>query len=191
MMAGKFSLPEGRAGQLLAVGGAVVILAVIWLGLVSPCLDWYAGRQAMLDDSLQQVAHMQAEQKELPYLRQAAAASASSHAGQILVPGDSDAISGANLQADLTNLAQTAGTSLDSVETVATTPVGSLRRIGVAVSMSTTWPTLVAFLTAIETAQPRMMVDDLSVTSDSTPDAGQDVALQANFTVSAFRSGSP
>jgi general secretion pathway protein M len=191
MMAGRVSLPEGRAGQVLAVGGALVVVGVVWLGLVSPCLDWYAGRQAMLDDSLQQVAHMQAEEKELPALRAAAAASAISPAGQILVAGDSDAISGANLQADLTNLAQTAGTSLDSVETVAATPVGSLRRIGVAVSMSTTWPTLVAFLTAIETAQPRMMVDDLSVTSDATPDAGQDVALQANFTVSAFRSGSP
>jgi len=191
MIAGKYALPEGRPGQILALGGAVVILAAIWLGLVSPALDWYAERQAMLDDTLQQAAHMQADVKELPALRQAANAAAISDAGQILVPGDSDAISGANLQADLNNLAQTAGLSLDSVENVAATPVGALRKIGVAVSMSTTWPSLIAFLTAIETAQPRMMVDDLSVTSDSTPDPHQDVTLQANFTVSAFRSGPP
>jgi len=191
MIAGKYALPEGRPGQALAVGGAVAVLALIWLGLVSPGLDWYFGREATLQDTLQQEAHMQAEVKELPALRAAEAASASGDAGQILVPGDSDAISGANLQADLTNLAQTAGTSLDSVENVSATPVGALRKIGVAVSMSTTWPTLIAFLVAIETAQPRMMVDDLSVTSDSTPDDHQDVALQANFTVSAFRSGPP
>jgi len=191
MIAGRYALPEGRPGQILAVGGALVLLAVVWLGLVSPGLDWYFKRETMLQDTLSQAAHMQAQVQALPALRAAAAASASGDAGQVLVPGDSDAISGANLQADLTNLAQSAGTSLDSVENVSATPVGSLRRIGVAVSMSTTWPTLVAFLTAIESAQPRMMVDDLSVSSDATPDAGQDVALQANFTVSAFRSGAP
>jgi len=190
MNAGSLALPEGRAGQMLAVAGALVVLAAVWLGLVAPGLGWYAAREATLRDALARQAHMQAAVNALPALRAAQAAGAAD-GSQFLVPGDSDAIAGANLQASLTGLAQNAGLTLDSVEMVAATPAGPLREIGVAVSLSATWPGLIAFFTAIETAQPRMVIDDLSVTTSTTQDSGPDVPLQAQFTVSAFRSGGP
>jgi general secretion pathway protein M len=68
-------------------------------------------------------------------------------------------------------------------------PVGALRKIGVAVSLTTTWPALVALLGAIDTAQPRMITDDLVVTASTPTDPRQDVPLEASFTVSAFRAG--
>jgi hypothetical protein len=67
--------------------------------------------------------------------------------------------------------------------------VGGLRRIGVTVSVTATWPVLTAFLTAIDTAQPRMIVDNLTVSSDSQPDPRSEPSLQASFDVAAFRAG--
>ncbi len=183
------NLPEGRQGQVLAIGGALLLVALVWFGLVMPCAGWYESRQDALEAMRLKAAHMQALKAGLPSLRAAIQARAADESGRVLLAGDSDAIAGANLQAALNGLAGDAGTSLDSAETVATQQVGGLRRVGVAVTVSATWPTIVALLTAIESAQPRMVVDDLSVTADSQPDTRQDVTLQASFTVAAFRSG--
>ncbi len=183
------NLPEGRQGQVLAVGGVLLLAALVWFGLMAPCAGWYQSRQDALAAMRGEAAHMQALKAALPALRAAIQAGDADAGGRVLLAGDSDAIAGANLQAALNGLAGDAGTSLDSAETVATQTMGGLRRVGVAVTVSATWPTLVALLTAIESAQPRMVVDDLSVTADSQPDTRQDVTLQANFTVAAFRSG--
>lgn len=189
MNAPALNLPEGRPGQTLALGAAIALALLGWFGLVMPCAAWYQSRQDKLDAMRLETAHMQALKNALPALRAAVAAVDADASGGVLVAGDSDAIAGANLQAVLNTLAASAGTSLDSVETVATLQEGALRRIGVSVSTSATWPVLVAFLTAIETARPRMVVDDLSVTADSQPAGGGDPTLQASFTVTAFRSG--
>lgn len=190
MTARTLNLPEGTAGQALALAAAVLVLAVMWLAILTPLLGWYAGQSDALAAAQLEEAHLQALQASLPSLRQQIAASATeAPAANILLQGDSDAIAGANLQAALNSLAAQAGTSLDSTESVPAEASGGLRRIGVAVSLNTTWPALVAFLTAIDSASPRMIVDDLSVSADSAPDARQDVSLQASFTVAAFRAG--
>lgn len=183
------NLPEGRQGQVLAVGGVLLLAALVWFELMAPCAGWYQSRQDALAAMRGEAAHMQALKAALPALRAAIQAGDADAGGRVLLAGDSDAIAGANLQAALNGLAGDAGTSLDSAETVATQTMGGLRRVGVAVTVSATWPTIVALLTAIESAQPRMVVDDLSVTADSQPDTRQDVTLQASFTVAAFRSG--
>jgi general secretion pathway protein M len=190
MSARSLTLPEGRTGQALAVAAAIAALAVIWVGLLAPVLDWYAGRSDALAAARLEAAHLQALQASLPALRRAIADGATrSPAAAILLPGDSDAIAGANLQAALNNLATQSGTSLDSAESVPAEASGGLRRIGVAVSLTATWPALVAFLTAIDSASPRMIIGDLTVSADSQPDVRQDVSLQASFTVAAFRAG--
>jgi general secretion pathway protein M len=184
------SLPEGPAGQALAVALALLAALLLWFGLMTPLFGWYASQSDALAAAQLEAAHLQALRDSLPALRRQIAADAARQAGaDILLAGDSDAIAGANLQASLNNLAADAGTSLDSAEMVAAQQTGALRRIGVAVSLSATWPVLVAYLAAIEAASPRMIVDDLSVSADSTPDNSQDVTLQASFTVSAVRAG--
>jgi general secretion pathway protein M len=133
---------------------------------------------------------MRALRDNLPSLRRAVAQSAVQSAGtDILLSGDTDAIAGANLQSDLNDLATQTGTSLDSAESAGAVQIGGLRRVDESVSLTATWPVLVAYLAAIDAARPRMMVDDLSVSTNSAPDVRQDVTLQANFTVSAFRAG--
>jgi len=184
------TLPEGPAGQALAVAAGFLVIAMIWAGLVTPALGWYQGQSAALAGARLEAAHLLALRASLPALRQQLAASASIAPGaDILLQGDSDAIAGANLQADLNLLAAQAGASLDSTESVPAEASGGLRRIGVTVSLTATWPVLVAYLAAIEAASPRMIVDDLSVSAESDPDPRQDVPLQASFTVSAFRAG--
>jgi general secretion pathway protein M len=190
MMSRTLNLPEGPTGQVLAVAAAAIMLAIFWLALLTPLLGWYGGQSSALAAAQLEAAHLQALQASLPELRrQAAARATEAPAADILLQGDSDAIAGANLQAALNSLAAQAGTTLDSTESVPASASGGLRRIGVTVSLNATWPALVAFLTAIDAASPRMIVDDLTVSADSAPDARQDVTLQASFTVAAFRAG--
>jgi len=190
MTSGTLTLPEGRAGQALAIAVTIIVAAAIWLGVVMPLLGWYAGQSDALATAQLEAAHLQALQASLPELRRRIAETAiQSSAAEVLLQGGSDAIAGANLQAALNTLATQAGASLDSTESVPAEASGGLRRIGVAVSLTATWPTLVAFLTAIDLASPRMIVSDLTVSADSEPDSRQDVSLQASFTVAAFRAG--
>jgi general secretion pathway protein M len=183
-------LPEGRAGQALAIAVTIIVAAAIWLGVVMPLLGWYAGQSDALATAQLEAAHLQALQASLPELRRRIAETAiQSSAAEVLLQGGSDAIAGANLQAALNTLATQAGASLDSTESIPAEASGGLRRIGVAVSLTATWPTLVAFLTAIDLASPRMIVSDLTVSADSEPDSRQDVSLQASFMVAAFRAG--
>jgi general secretion pathway protein M len=188
----EMALPEGKAGQALAVGLTVLALALIWLGLAAPLAGWYGARADLLTLERQEIAHGAALARSLPALRQqAAAAAARADDNAILLAGGSDAIAGANLQAALQALAAQAGTSLDSVTMVPAQPQGTLRRIGVQVSLTATWPVLSALLGAIDTARPRMIVDQLTVTSPGQTDPRQDAPLQAAFTVAAFRTGPP
>jgi general secretion pathway protein M len=190
MTSGTLTLPEGRAGQALAIAVTIIVAAAIWLGVVMPLLGWYAGQSDALATAQLEAAHLQALQASLPELRRRIAETAiQSSAAEVLLQGGSDAIAGANLQAALNTLATQAGASLDSTESVPAEASGGLRRIGVAVSLTATWPTLVAFLTAIDLASPRMIVSDLTVSADSEPDSRQDVSLQASFMVAAFRAG--
>jgi general secretion pathway protein M len=183
-------LPEGDFGQALAAFLAIAVAALVWFSAIMPAVSWYEGRAAQSAQQRLEIAHITALQRSLPALRAAVAASASAandHA--ILLPGDSDDIAGANLQSSLQALASAAGTSLDSAAAVAPGQVGVLRRIGVDVSVTATWPVLIALLTAIDTATPRMTVDDLSIAAGAAPDLHQDVPLQASFSVFAFRAG--
>jgi general secretion pathway protein M len=186
-----FTLPEGRAGQIVAVAMTLLAVLLVWLAVGAPVLTWYNTRAAGLAQAKTALAHMLTLRDSLPALRRLAAQTAAQpEADQTLLAGASDAVAGANLQAALQDLASTAGTSLDSVETMPASQIGPLRRIGVAVSVTTTWPQLIALMTSVETQRPRMILSDLSVTADSAPDPRQDVTLQASFSIFAFRAGS-
>jgi general secretion pathway protein M len=191
MNARSFTLPEGRPGQIAASACTLLAVLLVWLSVGAPAVNWYTSRAATLAQARLEVAHMRALQDSLPELRRLAAQTAAQpEADQTLVAGDSDAVAGANLQAELQGVASQTGASLDSVETLPAQQIGPLRRIGVAVSITTTWPQLIALMTAIDTQRPRMILSDLSVTADSAPDPRQDVSLQASFSLSAFWAGS-
>jgi general secretion pathway protein M len=190
-MGAALALPEGRQGKALAVVITLLGIAILWFAAISPVLSWYQSRAALLAQQRVIVEHMTALAQEIPQLRRAvAAAKPRSQDQQILLAGDTDAIAGANLQAALQNLAGQAGTSLDSSEVMPVQQDGALRRIGIQVSITATWPTLIAFLEAISTARPRMVVGQLSLMNSSQSDSA-DPPVQTNFSVSAFSAGSP
>lgn len=193
MMQGALNLPEGRRGQVLAVGMALMVLALVWCAAVAPLLGWYEARGTTLEEQRQLAVHMQALGQDIPALRQAVSeAGLQSADDQVLLPGSSDVIAGANLQSALQGLAAQAGTSLDSAAlqpAQSIQPAGGLRRISMQVSVTASWPVLMALFEAIGTAHPRMIVDTLSLSTSSGTD--QDQPVQASFTVTGFRAGSP
>jgi general secretion pathway protein M len=190
MISAPQALPEGRPGQLLALAVLFVGLAVLWFGAIMPAVSWYAGRAEQLAVDQRDIAHVKALRRDLPSLRAAAAASAAQATDDaVLLTGDSDAIAGANLQAEVQTLATQTGISLDSVADLPAEQTGGLRQISVDVGVTAAWPALITLLSAIETASPRMIVDDLSITGLPQADSQQDTSLDVSFSVAAFRAG--
>jgi general secretion pathway protein M len=191
-MQGTFTLPNGRLGQALAVAFTLLAAILLWITTAGPLLGWYQTRAAQLAQQQVIAAHMAVLDKEIPALRKAvSAAGLQAQGDQVLFPGATDAIAGANLQTALQNLATQAGTSLDSAELLPAQPEDGLRRIGMQVSVTTGLPVLTALLQAIGEARPRMIVGELSVSNPTQGPADQGQPMQVNFTVTGFRAGAP
>jgi general secretion pathway protein M len=183
-------LPEGRGGQVIAVGAPLCILIAVVIGILGPAWRWYDGRQQLLAAEQEQVAGILAQANMLPQLRQQAAAAQASGDTQVLLAGNSDAIAAANLQSDLAGLAAASGASLASTEVLPAQMSGGLRQMGIAVEVTADWPALTELLVAIESARPRMIVNDLSISPAAFGIPG--TSLQASFSVLAFRNaGTP
>jgi general secretion pathway protein M len=186
------TLPDGRKGQALAIAVTIVAAVLLWLCTAAPLIDWYETRADELTQQEQLAARMKSLSLEIPDLQQAVkAAGLQSDDDQILLAGSSDVIAGANLQSTLQNLATQAGTNVDSSALLPVQQAGTLRRISMQVSVTATWPVLIALLEAIGTARPHMIVDQISLADTLSTEPSQETPLQANFSVSAFRAGSP
>jgi general secretion pathway protein M len=189
---GSLTLPEGRAGQALAIALPLLAVALLWFAVLSPLFGWYESRAADLAQSQEIAAHMAALGQEIPALRKTADAAIRQSAGDpVLLDGGTDVMAGADLQTALQNLATQAGTSLDSAEALPVQQSGALRRISIQVSVTASWPVLIALLEAIDTARPRMIVEQLGIVSTGTPGTDPAPPVQANFSVIGFRAGSP
>jgi general secretion pathway protein M len=166
----------------------VLLVVLTWLAIVSPLVGWYQARDAALAQKQALAAHMQAVEQQLPGLRRAVVhLGADDGTARMLLSGASDAIAGANLQSALQALAAQAGTSLDSIGMQPATSLQALRLITAQVTLTARWTMLVAFLRAVETAQPRMIVDSISLNTASIPGSGQPSTLQATLSVTGFR----
>lgn len=184
------SLPEGRRGQWLALGVTLLAAVLLWVALAAPLLAWYGARQETLARKQALAVRMEALERALPGLHRAVARlGAEDGTARMLLDGKSDAIAGADLQARLQALAAAAGTSLGSVGMQPAKAVQALRLITAQVSLTASWPVLVAFLSAIETAEPRMIVESISLNMASVAGGGAPPLLQADLSVTGFRAG--
>ncbi len=182
-----FSLPEGRRGQALAVAITIFAAVLLWMSTAGPLIGWYEARADELTQQQRLAAHLAALGAEIPSLREAVSTAGLQSANdQVLLAGDSDVIAGANLQTTLQGLAAQSGTSLDSAALQPAQPDGAVRRISMQVSVTASWPVLVALWQAIGTARPRMIIDQLNLSANS-----QTQQVQASFFVTGFRAGSP
>lgn len=182
-------MPEGRRGRILALVITLAAALLLWLGGIAPLLAWYQARAAELAQKQALAARMMALAQSLPALRATAAAAAQADGAPALLAGASDAIAGANLQSAMQDLAAQVGTSLDSAAMQPAQQDGALRRISVQVSVTASWPALVALLRAVGSAAPRMIVDGISLSSADPPGSAAGEMVQASFTVSAYRAG--
>jgi hypothetical protein len=188
----KRSLPTGRNGQLLALGLTSAVLGVLWLGVVTPLIEWHGdwaeamGRQEML------TRRMEALAAALPSLQEQAKAVAEGGAGEAaLLDGDNDSMASASLQERLQAMFMKTGVQLNSVETLPGDDAGAYRRIGLRLSFNASWPVLMALLKEMHVATPSLLVDELQLTPAlhriSTAPGSFDVACA----IFAFRSASP
>jgi general secretion pathway protein M len=182
------TLPTGRNGRILAAGLALLVLLVLWIGLLSPLLDWYGARAARLEDLRLRVAHEQALIGALPALRKAAAAAAAQPTRAVL-SGSTDAVAGAALQEQVQAMASAASVTLTSTDQLPAEQVAGYRRIGVRIEMNAQLPVIVALLKSIEEAQPSMVVDDIHLTATPVGPQNVQLPLDASFTVYGFRLG--
>ena len=187
-MAESFALPTGRNGRILAAALAFLALFMVWLGVISPIVDWYDGRSAKLDEFRQRAAREAAQIETLPTLRSEAEKASKTPTHSVL-PGKTDAIAGAALQEQVQTMASAANANLTSAETLPAEQVGLYRRIGVRVELNAQLPVIVKLLQSLEEAEPSMMVDDIRLTGTPVGPINNQLPLDAAFTVYAFRVG--
>ncbi len=180
-------LPEGRAGQALALAISAALLALVGFGVIRPGLAWYRGLSARVAATSTLLAHERLFVAELPVLRRKAAQGRPGAGRDAYLPGGSAAIAGARLQGAVQSLAATHRIGLDSAELLPPASLGSVERIRLRISMTASYPALVGFLDAIGAATPRMLVNRLDLHATGVPAATNDLPLHASFTVSGFR----
>jgi general secretion pathway protein M len=184
------SLPTGRRGQLLASALTLVVVASVWVGVVTPLLGWHAEQTQRMEQRRALARRMAELVETLPALQaQAAGRDATGPAPSAVLAGETDAVAGAALQLLVQQMATGAGTSLSSVEVVPAEAVGGYRRIGLHVALAAPWPVLVHLLQSLEQATPPMLVDDLRL--HGSPLRNVALPMDASFTVLAFRDGRP
>lgn len=167
------ALPTGRRGQVFAVGGLVVVAAMVWLGMIAPLLGWYAGQAEAIVQQRVLAEHLAALVEQLPAL-QAQAATAAGHNRNI--EDVTDARAGADLQQKLEAMAVKTGAHIASIEFLQPESVGGYRRIELRIHLTDHYPVLIALLAAIEQAAPQLFIDDLHLRAtgsegDPTPSA--------------------
>ncbi len=181
-------LPEGRQGRVLALLVTLLALALLWLALLQPLIDWYGERGEALQQRRALAPPMALLVRRLPALR--AQAQATALAGQpgagILLDG-SDAVASAAIQEKVSAMAAAAGLSLSSTETLPAVRAGAYRRVAVRVSLEAAFPLVVRLLRSIETARPSLLVDDLQVHGTRLLGQSETAPLNVAFTVLGFR----
>jgi general secretion pathway protein M len=182
------TLPDGRRGQILAAGLAVFVVLAIWLGVVSPALEFYGTRADALEALRLRSAREAALVETLPALRAEAQNTGSAPTRQVLT-GTTDAIAGATLQEQVQTMAAAANAQLTSIETLPGEQIGAYRRIGVRLELSAQLGVVIDLLKSIEEATPSMLVDDVRLTATPVGPMNAQLPLDCAFTVYAFRIG--
>jgi general secretion pathway protein M len=186
-------MPTGRRGRLLALGLVLITLGGLYLMAVAPLLDFYAERQARLEDGRMLLPRLQRTTAELPALRaRVALLRAAARTRKVTLAGASDAIASANLQSRIDSLAGSVGAVIGSTESLPATTSDGYRRIGLRVELSGPYETLVRLLAKLEQATPPLIIDNLQIHGvlrrpGLPAEAEADPGLDAGFDVYGFR----
>lgn len=181
------ALVEGPRGRALALAVTLAGVALLWFGLVTPVLDWHAGRTDMLERQSSMLERMRALAAAVPILRREAEAVTEDDSTDSVLAGASDAVAAATLQQALDDLAKAAGVRIGSAETLPSEVAGTWQAITVRVTLTAPWTPLVHLLQAIAAAPTAMVVDDLQLRPPPRDSRDPDRPIEAAFTVTAWR----
>jgi len=191
-------LPEGVAGQALALAIVALGAVVFYLVIVSPVLAFYGEREDLLDQRLAMAGRYEALAQQLPALRAADKKWRDQEGGELLLEGSSDAIASAALQAAMKSLVEEAGAKLSSSEVLQPATDGSFRRVGIRVVFSGDLKLVTAVLRGVEISRPILSVGDFSLrmgggaanaadSDDESASGGEGGALSVTLDVYGFR----
>jgi hypothetical protein len=175
----------------LALSLLLVTLGAAYLLAVSPLLDLYADRAALLEDRRLLLPRLRAAADELPALRERVEQLRNAAGSRkITLEGASDAIAAATLQSRIEELATSVGATIGSTESLPVEARSGYRRIGLRYVLSGQYETLVKFLAKLESATPPLVIDNLHIHGvlrrPGTPAAA---GLDAGLDVYAYRDG--
>lgn len=182
------SLPEGRLGQVAALGLLALILALLWSLVFGPLLSTYAQRTDALTLQRQLAEHMAALVHAVPRLEQEKAALPVKT--DFLVAGNTVAIASANLEDNLQKAAASVHATIVSVENTPISTSDPSSRIGVHIVLDATFDSLVRLVALLKQSSPVVAMDDIhiGVSDDSDNPAS---AMRIDMTVYAFRHDGP
>lgn len=178
------TLPDGLQGKLLALLLVVFLGAAVNLVAVQPLLALHDRRAEELLERRDLAARFERASAELPRLRATLAAlGVGDEQDSLTLPGQTDTMATAGLQAVLRDLVARHGGSVESAEALPARPQeppqeGGLQRVGVRIQTGGDIFLLASILDGIEAALPPLVVDSLQVRSELA--AGSDRASDAN-----------
>ncbi|WP_233142312.1 type II secretion system protein GspM [Gluconobacter sp. DsW_056] len=185
-------LPDGRKGRLLALGMTFVVLVLVASG-ASLLLNQYAEGQADLAEQQDILTHTQILVDTLPDLeKRARTASLQARGSTLLISETSQETALARLQQIVHDAALEGQALPTSMEPLPVSRTGAFERLGVRVSLTTSYAVLVRLLDALDhSTAPRLLVDDLRIDVSGNPQAIDETAegraLDASFTILALR----
>jgi general secretion pathway protein M len=163
-MSAAVNLPTGSGGRPLALAILGLMLALLYLAIVSPLVDLYQAGEAKLADRQLLASRLARAAAELPALRtRLAQLQATGTARDIALEGASDALASANLQSRVEQLAAANGVTVTSTEAIPPEDRGRYRRIGLRLTLSGPYEAVVKLLAAVEEAQPPIVVGNLQM----------------------------
>jgi general secretion pathway protein M len=169
----------------------LMALAGVYFLIVTPLVDLYAERQAVLENRRMLLPRLKVAAQELPGLRaQVSELRATVGARKVTLDGSSDAVAAANLQSRIEELAASVGAMISSTESLPAEMRGGYRRIGLRYVLNGPYETLVKLLARLEAATPPLVVDNLhihGVMRARRPNAAATTALDAGLDVYGYR----
>jgi len=185
-------LPDGTRGKVLAVAILITAAATIYFAVISPVLAFYDANAQALEQRHELLRRYRSAVAELPSLRmQQKQSGTAANDRQLLLSGDSDAITLAALQARLKDVVESNGAEIASASALPADTTGLLRRVGVRVAFSGDLEALTTILLQIHSARPMLSVANLELRVDNKPnDSGrgvEDPDLAATLDVFGFR----
>lgn len=188
------TLPDGTLGKLLAVLLLCLVGAAVHAAVVEPLLTLHGRREQGLAERRVLAARFERAAAGILLLQEAVAAlRVKGEQDSPTLPGQTDTVATAGLQASLRDLVARHGGNVESAEALPARPQeGGLRRVGVRIQTGGDIFLLVSILSGIEAASPPLVVDSLQVRSELAAGGGRasdatDPSLSISLDVFGFR----